>query len=66
MQKIEVIDYVFKTRSKRIAQIIELLPHDKKLCDLILTFTHIKSRKRRNLVIRMAEYLGRHQGGERG
>ena len=50
--------YQYTTSSERTARAVELLLKDPKTVTLLLLFANIKGSKRKNVVLRVAGYLG--------
>ncbi len=57
MQNVTETCYIFKTKSKRLAKAIKILEGDRKLQDMLLSLSKIKNCKKRNLIIKLADYL---------
>jgi len=57
MENITETRYIFKTKSKRLAKTIKMLEGDRKLQEMLLSLAKIKNCKKRNLIIKLADYL---------
>lgn len=57
MQNVTETRYIFKTKSKRLAKAITMLEGDRKLQDMLLSLAKIRNCKKRNLIIKLADYL---------
>ena len=57
IEKTQETTFKFQTKSPEIARAVDILCQDKSARELIGLFERIKSRKRRNLLVRMARYL---------
>lgn len=49
--------YHFKTKSKAIAKAIEIVARDHKARELLFSFDKINKTKKRNIIIRITDYL---------
>ena len=52
-----ITHYHFKTKSKSIAKAIEIVARDHKARELLFYFDKIEKTKKRNIILRMADYL---------
>jgi len=57
MRNVTETRYILKTKSKHLAKAIKMLEGDRKLQDMLLSIAKIKNCKKRNLIIRLADYL---------
>ncbi len=57
MENVTETRYIFKTKSKRMAKAITMLEGDRKLQEMLLSIAKIKNCKKRNLILKIADYL---------
>ena len=50
--------YHFTTQSHKLIKAVGTICHDHKCQELLTLFSQIKSRKKRNIILRMTRYLG--------